>query len=84
MGDGASLASDIWALGVILFKMVTGNIPFVGTNPGSVYAQIMSRKFNWPEGFRETMDANCRNLIERLLMLEPEDRLGCPGTKRNI
>lgn len=43
----------------------------------------MGRKFNWPEGFRDTLDNNCRNLIDRLLQLEPEDRLGCPGTKNN-
>ena len=27
----ATLETDLWALGCIIFKMITGNVPFTGT-----------------------------------------------------
>ena len=60
-----SLASDLWVLGGIIFKMATGRLPFKsaarrGFAAKNVYADIMSNKLDWPEG----MDQDCRNLIE--------------------
>jgi serine/threonine protein kinase len=33
----ASMATDIWTLGCILFKMLTGSVPFTGTNTYKVF-----------------------------------------------
>ena len=39
---------DIWALGCILFKMFINKVPFPGTMPMKVYADIKSRNIQWP------------------------------------
>ena len=80
-----SLASDLWVLGGIIFKMATGRLPFKsaarrGFAAKNVYADIMSNKLDWPEG----MDQDCRNLIEQLLQPVPEMRIGNPETERNF
>jgi 3-phosphoinositide dependent protein kinase-1 len=41
-------AIDIWAMGNIFFKMMTGSVPFKGTNPKVVYTDIMNRNIHWP------------------------------------
>jgi 3-phosphoinositide dependent protein kinase-1 len=38
--NAASMATDIWALGCIIFKLITGNVPFTGTNSFLVYQKI--------------------------------------------
>lgn len=48
-GEEQTCAIDTWALGCILFKMFIGTVPFKGTNPMKVYADIKARNIQWPE-----------------------------------
>lgn len=58
------MESDLWALGCILFKMVTGRVPFPGIEPFQVKPLVLERKIIWPE---EPIEPTCKDLIERLL-----------------
>jgi serine/threonine protein kinase len=35
--NAASMATDIWSLGCIIFKLITGNVPFTGVDPNLVF-----------------------------------------------
>jgi len=72
------LPVDIWALGNIMFKMLTGKVPFKGTNPIQVYADINSRNIQWPreDQLREVMSDSAKDMIDKMLQLEPTKRLG--------
>lgn len=78
----STLATDLWALGCIIFKMYTGKVPFPGMSEQACFPIILKRQIDWPKNME--MDPEFVDLIDSLLQLEPTDRLGCPGTKHDM
>jgi 3-phosphoinositide dependent protein kinase-1 len=78
----ATCASDLWALGCIIFKMYTGKVPFPGMSETACFPIILQRKIDWPKHME--MDPTVKDLIDQLIQLEPLDRLGCPMTGHDI
>ena len=75
--ENQSCAVDTWALGIILFKMFVGYVPFKGTNPSKVYADIKARNIGWPDKERmEKIPEAALHLIDIMLQIEPLNRCG--------
>lgn len=70
-------ASDFWALGCVIFQMLAGRPPFKASSEYQTFQKILKRDFEFPEGF----DEQAKDLVERLLVLEPEGRLGVEEVK---
>mmetsp|Transcript_27124 Transcript_27124/g.41281 ORF Transcript_27124/g.41281 Transcript_27124/m.41281 type:complete len:177 (-) Transcript_27124:734-1264(-) len=72
--DSPSL--DLWALGCIIFEMITGQVPFEGTTEAQLIHNILERNIKW-ELLNEVKNlAPLKDLLEKLLHLEPSMRLG--------
>ncbi|GAB9476255.1 Agc/pdk1 protein kinase [Globisporangium polare] len=71
----ATRACDLWALGCIIFQMLTGRTPFVAENDYLTFQVIVNHsndKFEFPASVPE----DTQDLIRRLLIQEPEERIG--------
>ena len=60
----AMLETDLWALGIIIFKMVTGRVPFPGLELYTISPLVCARDIAWPS---QPMDPVCKDLIDQLL-----------------
>jgi 3-phosphoinositide dependent protein kinase-1 len=58
-------ASDIWALGCMIYKMLTGDVPFSGSTDYQTFQMILERKLTFPSNIPLSHEA--RDLIDRLL-----------------
>lgn len=75
----ATNVSDLWALGVIIFQMVTNVMPFNAPNEYLIYQKIQSLDYAFPDDF----DPNARDLVSSLIKLEPAERLGASDDLKN-
>jgi serine/threonine protein kinase len=66
--DGRS--ADIWAMGVVLYAMVTRQFPWKGTNECEQVAHAQRGEYQLPE----YLSAECSHLIKRMLVVAPAQR----------
>lgn len=81
-GHGYSgFKADVWNLGITLFTMLTGTIPFQSIDVAQLHELILEGKFNFPE--KPELTPQVKDLIRRILVLEPTDRLSLDEVKRH-
>ncbi len=67
-------ATDIFACGVILYQMLTGELPFTGGSYIEVLMKILTEDFADPANYRPGIRPEIREAIYRSMEREPEDR----------
>ncbi|KAM5181404.1 cAMP-dependent protein kinase catalytic subunit PRKX [Mantella aurantiaca] len=69
---GHGRAVDWWALGILIFEMLSGFPPFFDDNPFGIYQKILAGKIDFPRH----LDLYVKDLIKKLLVVDRTRRLG--------
>ena len=58
------LSSDFWALGCIVYQMISGRFAFQGLSEYLTWQKIKKLEYTFPEGF----DEQAKDLVQKLLV----------------
>ncbi len=75
----AGLPADIWSLGIILYAMACGYLPFEDPNTGKLYKKILNCDYLIP-GF---ISAQCKEMIKKILNTDPITRPKASEIRKN-
>lgn len=75
-GKGLDLdnSSDIYSLGIILFEMLTGKVPFASDTPLAIIHKHINEPLPRPSELRPGLTASLERVIYKAVEKEPKDR----------
>ena len=77
-------ASDLWALGCIIYRMHVGKVPFEDRSETGTFDKILNRQLEFPD--EANLDDATKDIIDNLLQINPKRRLGAgrPGGPNDL
>jgi eukaryotic-like serine/threonine-protein kinase len=73
-GGSVDARSDVYSMGVMLFEALAGKRPFIGTNPGEVFAKVSTGKREKLSNMAPKASKELIKVIEKAMALLPEKR----------
>lgn len=67
--------SDMWSVGCIVFLLLSGNLPFMGRSQKELFRKIVAGKFVFAAEDWDDISPEAKDLVKRLLVLDPDDRM---------
>ncbi len=67
--------SDLFSLGIVLYLLCTGSMPFSGADPREIIRKIRAGTFPLPQTITPDLPNELADLVTRMLQPNPDDRL---------
>ncbi|GAB4320035.1 MAG: hypothetical protein Kow0074_10050 [Candidatus Zixiibacteriota bacterium] len=74
LGQDADHRTDIFSLGVVLFELLTGQLPFQGAHEAAIMYEIVNVDSPPPSSIRAEIDVELDRIILECLQKEPDER----------
>jgi len=65
---------DMWAVGVLLYILLSGRLPFSGDEDDELFRNILEAKIVWKSPQFDTVSEDAKDLISKLLVVDPDER----------
>ena len=79
LGKPATPKSDLYSLGVVLYEVLTGKLPFTADNPIAVSMKHVNEPLVPPKEIDPTIPEGMNALVTRLMAKNPDDRYASAG-----
>lgn len=70
--NGYSYEVDIWSIGIIIYTLLIGKLPFETNKTKEIYKRIRLQNYSFPQNAKISVPA--KELIENILVIEPHKR----------
>ena len=74
LGEDVDARTDVWALGVMLYEIVTGKLPFSGTSATAVLYKVVHHEPKRPRELCSDVDPELERIVLKALAKKREDR----------
>jgi calcium-dependent protein kinase len=75
IGNSYNEKCDVWSIGVIMYILLSGVLPFNGQNDEQIFQSIKRGKFSLEISEFRTISESPKTLIRKFLCLDPKERI---------
>ena len=71
--------SDVYAVGAMLYQLLTGHVPFNGENVANVAYQIVNSKYKSVRSLRSDLPSSAVRIVNKAMNRQPDKRFADAG-----